>query len=69
MHSNGIVCLARQVFSVGRHRAGTVVRIRIEERVLHVTDLDGQLIKSLPRTGKKVVVETEARRIKSNKPR
>lgn len=55
--------------SHGRHRAGMVVGIRVEERVLQVLELDGRPLKSLPGTGRKVVVETQARRLTSNKTR
>jgi transposase InsO family protein len=59
--SNGLVRVANHVFSVGRHRAGSLVRIRVEERVLHVLDEQDRLIRTVPKDPDKQATYIQAR--------
>jgi hypothetical protein len=62
--TNGVISVAYQRISPGRHLAGQVVTVRIEPTVLHVL-LDGELIKTVPRRSKKEVRQRRAHKVHS----
>jgi hypothetical protein len=58
---NGVTSVANQVFTVGRHRAGKTVDIRVHENFLEVWD-GPELVKTVMRTSKGVVRKKKAER-------
>jgi transposase InsO family protein len=57
--STGVISVANQVFSVGKHRGGRIVDVRVREELLEVWD-GTELIKSVLRTSKGVVRKKKA---------
>ena len=56
---NGTISVANQVFSVGKHRSGAIVDIRITDRVLETWD-GSELLKAVLRNSKGVVRKKRA---------
>lgn len=56
---NGTISVANQVFSVGKHRSGTIVDIRITDQVLETWD-GNQLLKAVLRQTKGVIRKKRA---------
>jgi transposase InsO family protein len=56
---NGVISVSNQNFSVGKHRAGTVVDVHVLENFLEVWD-GAELVKSVLRTSKGVVRKKRA---------
>jgi hypothetical protein len=59
--SNGVICVAWQPFSVGKHRGGELVDVHVTQRLLQVWSGD-QLIKTIVRTSKGDVRKKRASR-------
>jgi transposase InsO family protein len=62
--ANGMICVATQRLSAGRHLAGQIVIVRIEPTVLHVL-LDGELVKTVPRRSGKEVKQIRSHKVHS----
>ena len=56
---NGVISVSNQVFSVGKHRYGTIVDVRVREDLLEVWD-GMELVKTVLRTSKGVVRKKKA---------
>jgi len=56
---NGVISVSNQVFSVGKHRYGTIVDVRVREDLLEVWD-GMELVKTVLRTSKGVVRKKRA---------
>jgi hypothetical protein len=69
VHRNGTVRVYGYDFSVGRPRGGSLVRVRVEDRVLHVVDEQGRLIKSVPRNPEKEASQAPLRPRRNNADR
>ncbi len=59
--SNGIIRVAYQYVSAGRHLAGQIVTVRLQPTVLQVF-FAGQLVRTVPRRSSKEVVQLQAHR-------
>ena len=57
--SNGTIVVSNQEFSVGKHRGGRIVDVRVREELLEVWD-GAELVKSVLRTSKGVVRKKRA---------
>jgi hypothetical protein len=51
---NGTICVSSQVFSVGKHRGGHLIDVRVLEQTLQAWD-GAELLKTVLRTSKGVV--------------
>lgn len=61
---NGMIGVATQRLSAGRHLAGQIVTVRIEPTVFHVL-LDGELIRTVPRRSEKEVKQIRPHKVHS----
>ena len=66
--ASGLIGVCYQQVSAGRHLAGQVVTVRLHPSVLQVF-FAGQLIRTLPHTSTKEVVQLRAHRPHQPKPR
>jgi hypothetical protein len=66
--ASGLIGVCYQQVSAGRHLAGQVVTVRLHPTVLQVF-FAGQLIRTVPRTSTKEVVQLRAHRPHRPKPR
>jgi hypothetical protein len=66
--ASGLIGVCYQQVSAGRHLAGQVVTIRLHPSILQVF-FAGQLIRTVPRTSTKEVVQLRAHRPHQPKPR
>lgn len=62
--TNGMIGVATQRLSAGRHLAGQIVTVRIESTVFHVL-LDGELIRTIPRRSEKEVRQIRPHKVHS----
>jgi transposase InsO family protein len=58
--SNGMICVAKHSFSIGRHLAGQIVTVRVNQRCFEVL-WDGELVKVVARKNTKEVKERAVR--------
>ena len=56
---NGVISVSNQLFSVGKHRQGKAVDVRVHENFLEVWD-GPELVKTVMRTSKGVVRKKKA---------
>jgi hypothetical protein len=56
---NGTICVSSQVFSVGKHRGGHIIDVRVREQTLQAWD-GAELLKTVLRTSKGVVRKKKA---------
>jgi transposase InsO family protein len=56
---NGTICVSNQVFSVGKHRGGRIIDVRVREELLEAWDA-AELVKTVLRTSKGVVRKKKA---------
>jgi len=66
--TSGLIGVCYQQVSAGRHLAGQIVTVRLHPTVLQIL-FAGQLIRTLPRTSTKEVVQLRAHRPHTPKPR
>ncbi len=59
MSLNGTICVSNQVFSVGKHRGGHIIDVRVREQTLEAWD-GAELLKTILRTSKGVVRKKKA---------
>jgi transposase InsO family protein len=57
--ASGTICVSNQVFSVGKHRGGHIIDVRVREQTLEAWD-GAELLKTLLRTSKGVVRKKKA---------